>query len=201
VTGSEHPAIEGILANLAAFSDATGDTTQAVAYRKRAAELHEKNMGFAFPANSPGPEALASVVPVRTGLRPFGNVHVGDWVVFSDGKNPVQRKEVIKKTPVVVIVSEQMRDPEKKEWMSTREGIVELSSNLSDLYDVDESQWKLVKVKIKDAEIVALSTDIKQEGGTCKVYLALDTIPVGGLAKMECGSQLLLQATDYGRGK
>ena len=198
--GKEHPLLEDILVNLAALAVVRGDAAQASAYNRRADEIFDKNVGFSHLPGSPRPKLIAPAPPSRSGLRPYADARIGDWVVYGgpDG-TPFQKQEIVRKTPVVAIVLTRLWDRQKKRWQDGYENMVDLSADLKELFGTPESDWRPEKVKIKDAD-VACSTAVTNEAGQkCTVYLAPDAVPVGGLVKTECGGQILLQLIDSHR--
>ena len=128
--GGEHPLLEDVLLNLAALSQATGETAKADGYQKRAEQIHEKNAGFSHVAGSPLPKPLEAVLPSRNGLRPYADARVGDWVIYERQGIPAAKKEIVRKTPVVAIVLTYQWEPQKKEWLRGVEQLVDLSADL-----------------------------------------------------------------------
>lgn len=206
--GKEHPLLEEVLVNLAALADAKGETAQAVAYTERVGEIFDKNVGLSHLAGSPHPKPIEPAPPSRSGPRPYADARVGDWVVYggTDGA-PFQKQEIVRKTPIVAIVLTYLWDPQKKEWQSSLENMVDLSADLKELFGTPASDWKPETAKIKDAEVACTTADItldeiRLQWGEekCKIYLAPDVVPVGGLVKTECGGKVVLQLLDSHRG-
>lgn len=205
--GKEHPWLEDVLVNLAALAAAKGDAGQAAAYSKRAGEIFDKNVGFSHLPGSPRPKPIESAPPSRSGLRPYADARVGDWVVYGEPDGtPFQKQEIVRKTPVVAIVLTYEWDRQKKEWQSGLENMVDLSADLTELFGTAESEWMPEKAKIKDAEVACTTADItldkirlKWGEEKCKIYLAPDAVPVGGLVKTECGGKVVLQLLDSHR--
>ena len=76
-----------------------------------------------------------------------------------------------------------------------------LGADAKQLYDVSDADLRTEKVQIKDAPI-SCSTGVTTQGGSkCKIYLAPDIVPLGGLVKVECEGQIVMQAADFGRAK
>ncbi|MBZ5678804.1 MAG: tetratricopeptide repeat protein [Acidobacteriia bacterium] len=200
--GKENPFLEDVLVDLAALSAATGETEKAAAYQKRADEIHDRNIGISHLASSPRPKAFEASIPPSNGIKPYADVRVGDWVVYNGPQGtPIRKVEVIRKTPVVAIVEDSMWNAGGKEWLGGPEQMVNLSGGLKESFDVSESDLKTERTKIKGSEITCSTVVTKQEGKECKIYFAPDAIPVGGLAKVECDGQVVMQAADYMRGK
>jgi len=198
--GKDHPALEAVLVNLAALSQAQGETDKAVEYQKRADAIHEKKIGIAYRADSPRLKAFESNSPPAPGIHPLASARVGDWVVFSNKNEPAEKKEVTGKTPVVVLVKTSEWNGAEKKWMEGREEMTEISATLKDMFDVAESDWKPETVRIKNADVASLAAVVDQQGQSCKLNVAPDTVPLGGMISMSCGPEVVIQLSDYGHG-
>ena len=202
----EHTLLEGVLVNLAVLFDAEGKTTEAAAYRKRAEYIHEKNIGFSHSSTSPLPMQTKAVpappekVKVKDADQPFANARVGDWVVYEGSEGALlQKKEIVRKTDVGVVVLTYMWIPETKEWHRGLEEIISFSAGINDLYGVSVTDLKPEKVAIRRTEITCGSAVVSEEGTECKICFAPDMIPVGGMVTLECGGKVILKAVDYQR--
>ncbi len=207
--GKNHPLLEDLLANLVAFSKATGDTDKAASYQKRLDEIFQNNIGIAYPASFPKPKSVETSLPVASGRKLYADVRVGDWVVYhTPGGPPDNKRELIKKTPLVALILNHSWNPAKKVWEPSLEEIIDLGADAKQLYDVSDADLHTEKAQIKDAPI-SCSTGVTTQGRSkckicrskCKIYLAPDIVPLGGLVKVECEGQIVMQATDFGRAK
>lgn len=200
--GGEHPSLEGVLVNLAALSEATGETAKAAGYQKRADQIHEKNIGFSHLAESPHLKPIVAVLPSRNGPRPYADARVGDWVVYEEAGVPSQKQEIVRKTSVVAIVLTYTWEPKKKEWLRLGlERMVDLSADFKELYGVSENDLKPEKVKIMDIEVNCRTAVVNEDGKKCKIYVAPDTVPLGGVIKLVCDGEVMLQAAEYHRAR
>lgn len=204
--GKEHTLLEGVLVNLAVLFDAEGKTTEAAAYRKRAEYIHEKNIGFSHTSTSllPKPTEAVPAPRVKVGSmnadRPFANARVGDWVVYESSEGAlIQKREIVRKTDVGVVVLTYMWIPETKEWHRGLEEIVSFSAGINDLYGVSPTDLKPEQIAIRSADITCGSAIVSAEGTECKICFAPDIIPVGGMVRLECGGKIIMKAVDYHR--
>lgn len=198
--GKEHPRLEDILVNLAALAAARGDAARGAAYNRRSDENFAKNVGFSHLPGSPRAKLIEPAAPPRSGLRPYAGARVGDWVVYGGTDHtPYEKREIVRMTPVVAVVLTRLWDAPKKKWRDGEETIVDLSADLVELFGTPESDWRHETVSVKGAE-VACSTAVINEGEKkCKLYLAPEAVPLGGLVKTECGDQILLPLIDSHR--
>lgn len=200
--GKDHPQLQEVLVNLVALSQATGKTEQAAAFQKRADEIYEKTSGVSHPAGSAKPKAIEASLPPASGIRLYAGTRVGDWVEYEGPQGmPVSKTEVVKKTSLVVVVARSTWDRGKKEWQTADEELADLSGGVESSYGIAESSLKAEKAKIKEQEVACSTALVTQEGKQCKIYLAPEIVPVGGLVKIVCDGEVIMQAAGYQRGK
>jgi tetratricopeptide (TPR) repeat protein len=200
--GGEHPLLEGVLVNLAALSEATGETAKVAGYQKRAEQIHEKNIGFSHAAELPRLKPLVAALPSRNGPRPYSDARVGDWVGYEKDGVIYMKDEIIRKTSIVAITLTYLWYEKDKAWSPFGlERMVDLAADFKELYGVSENDLKPGKVRMKGIEVKCLTAVVNDEGKRCKIYVAPDTVPVGGVIKLVCDGKVILQAAEYHRAK
>ncbi|MBZ5525263.1 MAG: tetratricopeptide repeat protein [Acidobacteriia bacterium] len=202
--GPQAAILEKVLVNLAALAEAKGDTAAAAGYQKRAEQIHKATTGFSHLPNVPLPRPV-KVLATGDKAGPMA-VRVGDWVSYGDGDGaPLSKKEVVGKTATALLVANFEWDAKERVWMQHGEaGVMGLTEGVTAPAGASGGELKPGRVNIKGNQIQTACKTVSAGdpmATQCKVCLAPEVVPLGGLVQIECNGKTVQRLLDFGRGK
>ena len=199
---ADHPSLEEVLVNLAALYEAMGQADKAAEYQKRAEHIHEQNLEFAHISTSPMPKPIELPDARKKTPSIFANSRVGDSVVYeSPGSGIMEKREIVRLTPVVVVVKTSRKFDQNDEWGGGLETLFNLNADLSERWGVSKKPMKAENFSFGEKDITCEVIVASEDGVEIKLYVAPDIVPVGGLVKLEQAGNVLLRLIDYQLGE
>ena len=196
------PRLESVLMNLAAMYEGSGNTAKAETYHAKAERIHAANLGFAYVESMPLRSSVPRLAPVNNPEGPFAAALPGDWVIYESEGEPVLKAEILKVTPVVILLTNRTWDAQDEEWKGSDERMIRRDIKLNEYYELEDLDLQQDTVAFGGKEIGCLTGTIEGPDGTMlKFYLAPDVVPLGGLLRLEQNNEVVLVASQYGRGK